>query len=129
VGVAEGVTGVYVAVGGGGSVLVRVGVTVRVGVLVAVGVMVGVRVTVGVDVRVGVRVGVLVYVAVGKVRGAAPRLRLQDGSLKLIVKPKLPGDRLRGGLFRAPSKPPSKSIKIVFDPLTARLNPTPVVEV
>lgn len=116
---ADGVTGVKVAVGGGGTVFVRVGVAVRVGVLVGVGVMVGVRVTVGVDVVVGVRVGVLVYVGVGKVRGAAPRLRLQDGSLKLIVKPKLPGDRLSGGPFSAPSKPPSKSMYSVLLLFTA----------
>ena len=102
-------TGVWVDVGGGIGVCVRVGVAVLVGVFVGVGVIVGVRVTVGVDVRVGVRVGVSVYVAVGKVRGAAPRLMLQFGSLKLIVKPKLLGARLSGGPFSAPSKPPSKS--------------------
>ena len=110
VGVADGVTGVWVGVGGGVFVRVGVRVTVGVGVSVGVGVMVGVFVRVGVDVRVGVFVGVGVYVAVGKVLGAAPREMLQAGSLKVMEKPKFPGPRLKGGSIILPSNAPSQSM-------------------
>ena len=65
----------------------------------------------------------------GKVRGAAPRVISQDESLNDTVKPKLFAAKLSGASVKTPSKPPSQSMKRVFDPFTAIFRPIGVVEV
>lgn len=115
----------------GGGVFVRVGIRVFVGegVMVGEGVIVGVRVAVGVFVAVDVLVGVLVLVGVGKVRGDAGLLILQEESLNEIEKPKLFAPKLNGGFMKLPLNPPAQSMYIVFVVFTVRSNPKLVVDV
>lgn len=110
----------------GGSVRVGEGVIVGVGVLLGVSVLVGgsvwvgvfdgvkVFVGMGVLVRVGVRVKVGVMVGVGKVAPLAPLLRLQAGSLKLMLQPKWEVLKLSGDWLKRPLNAPLQSTTMSF---------------